>query len=456
MRVVICGGGQVGYHLAKYLSEDSNDVTVIDISPEVIRHLTETIDVRGVLGSASHPEVLEEAGAGEAEMIIAVTQQDEINMVACQVAYSLFKTPTKIARIRDQSYLNPQWASLFAQEHMPVDFIISPEMEVAKSIERTLRIPGAFEAFSLAGGAAKAVGIRAKEGMPILRTPLKHLKTLFPELEISIVGLIRSDELLFPDGDTLILPGDIVYFIVPTSDIPLALKAFSFSEQPVQRVLILGSGGIGLRLADLLASTKNEVDVLIIEKDRNRANFVAREAANAIVLHGDALDSDILNEAGADRVDTVISITNDDKVNVLSALLAKSLGAKRAISLVTEMAYASLMFPLGIDALVSPQAITVASILQYVRRGRVKMVYAIQDGKGEIFDMEVVATSVLIGRELKEAKLPKSAFVAALVRHDKVILMPKESLVIDVGDRFLMMVAPESIKSIEKTFSARV
>jgi trk system potassium uptake protein TrkA len=456
VKIVICGGGQVGYHLAKYLSEDANDVTLIDISPEVIRHVTETLDVQGILGSAAHPEILSMAGAEGAEMLIAVTQQDEINMVACQVAHTLFRTPTKIARIRDQNYLNPQWASLFAQEHMPVDFIISPEMEVAKSIERTLRIPGAFEAFNLAGGIAKAIGVRMKEGMPILRTPLKHLRTLFPELELVIIGIVRDDALILPTGESVILPGDIIYLIVPTADVHRSLQAFNFADQATQRVLILGSGGIGLRLAELLATSFNDVNVLIIEKDRDRANFVAKEASKAIVLHGDALDVEVLTEAGVDRVDTVISITNDDKVNVLSALLAKSLGAKRAISLVTEMAYSSLMFPLGIDALVSPQAITVASILQYVRRGRVKMVYAIQEGKGEIVDMEVVANSVLVGRELKEANFPKTAFVAALVRSEEVILQPKETLAIEVGDRILMMVAPEAIKYIEKAFSTRI
>ncbi|MBN9565949.1 MAG: Trk system potassium transporter TrkA, partial [Alphaproteobacteria bacterium] len=310
MKVVICGAGQVGFHLARYLSADGNDVTVIDTSPDVIRQVTNTLDVQGILGSASHPETLAMAGAEEAEMLIAVTQQDEINIVACQLAYSLFNTPTKIARIRDQRFLNPRWSALFSEESIPVDFIISPELEVAKSIKRTLEVQGAFEVFDLANGLAKAIGIRAAPHMPILRTPLKHLKTLFPELDISVMGIIRDKDLILPSGEDIILPGDSVYILVDTKDLDHAMRAFSHEENTLNRIIVLGSGGIGLRLCEILTQEDTLTDIRIVEKNRERANFVAKEVSNVIVIHGDALEVDILREAGADQADAVVAITN--------------------------------------------------------------------------------------------------------------------------------------------------
>jgi trk system potassium uptake protein TrkA len=455
MKVVICGAGQVGFHLARYLSGDGNDITVIDTSQDVIQHVTNTLDVQGIHGSAAHPETLAMAGAQDAEMLIAVTQQDEINMVACQVAYSLFDTPTKIARIRDQRFLSPRWSTLFAEENIPVDFIISPELEVAKAMKRTLEVQGAFEVFDLANGLAKAIGIRAAPNMPILRTPLKHLKTLFPEVDMSVMAIIRDKDLILPAGEDIILPGDSVYILVDAQDIHHAMRAFSHEDNALSRIIVLGSGGIGLRLCEILTQGETIADIRIVEKNRERANFVAKEVSNAIVIHGDALDVDILREAGADRADAVVAITNDDKINVLSALLTKSLGTKRAVALVNEMTFSTLMYPIGMDAIISPRAITVSSILQYVRRGRIKMAYAIQEAKGEIIDIEVFSTSLLIGKELSNIGLPKAALVAAIARADQ-ILPPKPNMVIETGDRLLMMVAQDAIKKVEMIFSARI
>jgi trk system potassium uptake protein TrkA len=291
--------------------------------------------------------------------------------------------------------------------------------------------------------------------MPILRTPLKHLKTLFPEVDISVMGIIRDKDLILPSGEDIILPGDSVYILVDTQDIDHAMRAFSHEDNTFNRIIVLGSGGIGLRLCEILTQDDTLSDIRIVEKSRGRANFVAKEVSNAIVIHGDALEVDILREAGADQADAVVAITNDDKVNVLSALLTKSLGTKRAVALVNEMTFSTLMYPIGMDAIISPRAITVSSILQYVRRGRIKMAYAIQEAKGEIIDIEVFSTSLLIGKELSNIGLPKAALVAAIARADQ-IFSPKPSMVIESGDRLLMMVAQDAIKKVEMIFSARI
>ena len=453
MKVVICGAGQVGFYLARYLSADGHDVTVIDNAPDVVRHVMDSLDVQVIEGEASHPNVLNQADVGAADVLIAVTQRDEVNMMACQVAHSLFKTPTKIARIRAQSFLDPQWGAL-TDTHIPIDFIISPELEVALAIERTLTVPGAFEVFHLASGLVCAIGVRAREGMPILRTQIQHIRALYPGLEMSVCAFVREGDFFIPGDEDMILPGDIAYVVVPTRDIHKAMEAFDYREQKVQRVIVLGSGGVGLRLVHSLFNSQKAMEVFIIERDRQRANFVAQETQGAIVLNGDALDAEILKEAGVEQADAVIAITNDDKINILSALLAKNLGARQAICLVNKIVYSSLIFPLGIDALINPRAITASSILKCLRRGRMRKAHSIQDGKGEIMDIEVFGSSAVVGQELQNLNLPKTAMVAAFVRNNGV-MDPKARVVLETGDRLVLVSTSEATQKIEKIFSAR-
>ena len=455
MQVIICGAGQVGSNIARYLASENADITVIDQSPELVAKLSDSLDVKGIVGFASHPDVLERAGAPDADMIIAVTYADEVNMVACQICHSLFDVPTKIARIRHQSYLDPMWADLFSRDHLPIDVIISPEVEVARAISRRLEIPGAFDVIPLADGKISLIGVHCAEECPILETPLRQLTDLFPDLHIVIVGIWRNGTGLVPTGDNELLAGDDVYFVAETSHLNRAMTVFGHEEQEARRVIIVGGGNIGLNLAQRLENGSRRVMTKVIERDKKRAELVAQTLDRTVVLHGDALDSDILEQANVAESETVVAVSNDDETNILSSLLAKRHGSQRAVTLVNTTSYGPLIGTLGIDTVVSPRAITVSTILQHVRRGRIRSVHTISEGFGELIEAEALETSSLVGVPLREADLPDGVVLGAIVRDGKVVI-PRGDTVVRTGDLVVLFAATQAVKKVEKLFAVKL
>lgn len=455
MKVVVCGAGRVGSAIARYLAADKADVTVLDTAPDLIQRVRDTLDVRGFVGFASHPNVLDEAGLSDADMLIAVTLSDEVNMVACQIAHSLFDVPTKIARVRSQNYLNPKWRSLFSPDHLPIDHIISPEIEVARAVERRLTRGGVLEAYSFLDERAKLIGLTCGPETPIINTPLRQLAALFPDLNVVVVGLLRGERVIIPSSNDQLLAGDEVYFVVETDHEDRAMAAFGFAAAEARRVLILGAGNIGVTLA---SSVERQAGVMtrLIEADREKAQLAAQSLDHAVVLEGDALDPQILEEAGVDRVETVVAVTNDDRVNIIASLLAKRYGANRAVTLVNDPVYAPLIRSLGVDVVVSPRAITVSSILQHVRRGRIRAVYSLGEGFGEVIEADALETSELTGKPLARAALPDGVVVAAVMRGvDSRVEIPNADTIIDAGDRVVIFAASAAVAKVERILRVR-
>ena len=455
MKVVVCGAGQVGSNIARHLALENNDVTVVDRSPDLIRKIGDTLDVKGIVGHASLPDVLERAGLVDADLLIAVTYSDEVNMVACQVAHSLFAVPTKIARVRQQGYLTPLWFNLFSRDHLPIDFIISPEMEVAKAINRRLRVPGAFEMIPLVDDKVKLLGVRCADDCPLVNTPLRQLTQLFPDLNIVVIGMMRENKAIIPTSDDQMLPGDEVYFVVDSDQVNRAMTAFGHEETEARRVLIFGGGNIGLFLAQEIEREHEWVKTKIIESNRERAELIAGLLDKTMVLQGDVLDPDLLQEANVEATETVVALTNDDETNILASLLAKRHGSKRAITLINKSTYEPLINSLGIDAVVSPRNITVSTILQHVRRGRIHSVHTLREGFGELIEAEALETSEMVGKPLREVNLPSGVILGAIVR-DGVMICPTGSTVVQTKDRIVLFAAADSIRKVEQMFSVQL
>ncbi len=455
MKVIVCGAGQVGFNIARHLSRENNDVTLIDQSPELVRRISDNLDVKGVIGNASRPDVLERAGAKDADMIIAVTALDEANMVSCQVAHSLFDVPTKIARVRHRAYLEPMWANLFSRDHMPIDVIISPEIEVARAVQRRLQVPGAFEMIPLVDGRVKLLGVRCDDDCPLVNTPLRQISQLFPDLNITVIGILRDGVMITPTADDQLLTGDSVYFVVDSEQQDRAMAAYGHEEDEARRIVIFGGGNIGLFLAQDLEVMTPRLNIKIIENDPERALSIAGKLENTIVLQGDVLDSEIVMEANINHAETVIALTNVDETNILSSLLAKRFGAKRAITLINNTAYEPLIGSLGIDVVVDPRNITVSSIIQHMRRGRIHSVHTLGESYGELIEAEALETSPLVGVPLKDAKLPDGVLLGAIVRDNEVI-SPRGATVVQAGDRVVVFAASDVIRKVEKMFSVQL
>jgi trk system potassium uptake protein TrkA len=455
MKVIVCGAGQVGFNIAHYLASENNDVTIIDQRPELIRKVSDTLDVQVVLGFASHPAVLEQAGAGDADMIIAVTAADEVNMVACQVAHSLFNVPTKIARVRSQSYLAPLWANLFSREHLPIDVIISPEIEVARAITRRLQVPGAIDVIPLVGDKVRLIGVRCTGQCPLINTPLRQLTVLFPDLAIVIIGIVRDGKAIVPTSDDQMLEGDEVYFVVDTEHVDRALSAFGREDQEARRIVIFGGGNIGMFLAQQLEAARPGTSIKVIESNKERAEFVAKELGHTVVIHGDVLDPEILEEASVAAAEAVVAVTNDDETNILAGLLAKRSGCRRTMALINKTTYNALVAPLGIDVAINPRTITVSNILQHVRRGRIHAVHSLHEGFGELIEADALETSPLVGKPLRDVKLPSGVLLGAVV-HDGKVVSPRGSTVIHPGDRVILFATADAVKKVEKMFSVRL
>ncbi len=452
MKIIICGAGQVGFGIAERLSAEDNDVTVIDLSPRLVRSVSDTLDVQGVVGHGAHPDILAQAGASEADMIIAVTFADEVNMMACEVANAIFNIPTKIARVRAQSYLLPEYRHLFSRENTAIDVVISPEMAVGEMVIRRLALPGAFESFYFADDSIVAMGIDIEDDCPIINTPLKQLTELFPDLRAVVVAIMRDGELTVPRGEDQLLPGDSVHVIADQSQAIRTLGLFGHEEQQARSVLIGGGGNIGLYLARKLEEHDAGMHIRVIESNRTRAEEIAESLKRTVVLAGSSLDQDLLREAGVQRTDVFVALTNDDKVNVLSSLLAKQEGAERAMCLVSGLSLGPLISSLDIESFIDPRTVTVSSILQHVRRGRIRGVHPIHNGDGEIIEAEALETSPMIGKPLREVELPDGVRLGAIVRGENEVLIPSGDTIIKPHDHVIVCALRDRVPALQHLF----
>ena len=455
MKVIICGAGQVGWQIARHLSGERNDVTVVDSNADLVRRATDTLDVQGVAGFASYPDVLERAGARDADMIIAATHSDEVNMVTCQVAHSVFSVPRKIARLRAQSYLDAIYGDLFSTKNLPIDVVISPEREVAEAALQRLAAPAAFDTESFMGGKAQLLGIALDEECPVLNTPLRQLSDLFSTLRAIVVGIRREDRLFAPDPEDQLFAEDQIYVFSHTEDVNRTLEIFGKTNKKQERIVIVGGGNVGLAVAHALETRTDRVRVKIIELDRQCAERAADTLQRTIVLNGDGMDIDILMEANIDRADAVLVVTDDDKTNMLVAVRAKSAGCPMAIALVNDPTLVPLMGPLDIDAYINPRATTVSSSLRHVRHGKVRAIYSIGDAEAEVIEAQVLSTSPLAGRPIRDIEFPEGVLVGAVLRGEAV-LKPTGSLRITEGDVVALFAMAKDVPEVERLLQVSI
>ncbi|MBF9033624.1 Trk system potassium transporter TrkA [Rhodobacterales bacterium HKCCE2091] len=448
MKVIICGAGQVGWQIARHLSREGNDVTVVDNNATLVARATDTLDVQGITGHAAYPDVLDRAGARDADMIIAATFSDEVNMVTCQVAHSVFSVPRKIARLRAQAYLNPAYSDLYRREHLPVDIIISPEREVAEAALRRLGSPSTFETEYFLNGGVQLLGIQLDADCPVLETPLKQLTDLFSTLRALVVGVRREGTLFAPEPGDQLFADDQVYVFTHSDDAARTLEIFGKPLQTQERVVIVGGGNVGLAVARRLEKGARRVRTKVIEKSRARAEVAADALERTIVLHGDGLDADILREAGVGRADAILCVTDDDKTNLLASVRAKTEGAKLAIALVNDPTLTPMMAPLDIDAYVNPRATTVSSILRHIRHGRVQGVYSIGDAEAEVIEATVMSTSPIAGRAIRDLDLPEGVLIGAAQKGREVI-RPTGATRLDDGDHIVIFAMAADVPKVE-------
>jgi len=451
VKIVILGAGQVGRTAAYHLSrEEANEVTVVDQNEEALRDLQERLDIRTVAGNAAYPTVLEAAGAAEADIIVALTSSDEVNMMACEVAYTLFRTPTKIARIRSAEYTcRPE---LFSEEALSVDVFISPEQLVTEYIERLIRHPGALQVLDFAEGKLRLVGVRAKRGGPLVNRALRELREHLPKAEAKVVAIYRAGRGVRPEGDTVIEEGDEVFFLVARNDLRRVMSELRREDSPVRRIVLAGGGNIGFRVAKAL---EKENQVKLIERDARRARRVSELLENTIVLSGDAADEELLIEENIDSADVFVALTNSEEANILSAMLAKRLGAHKVLALINKPSYAELMESGSIDVAISPQTITIGSLLAHVRRGDVVRVHSLRRGAAEALEIVVHGSdrnSRVIGKPIGTIKLPEGASIGAVVRGDEVIMAQPEG-VIQADDHVILFLADRrQVEAVERLF----
>ena len=451
MNIVILGAGQVGSSLATSLATEDNDVVIIDNDPERLRHLREKLDIDTFQGNASHPDVLENANVMNADMLIAVTANDEVNMIACQVAYQLFRTPTKIARVRAISYLNHQ--ELFSKTVIPVDVLISPERLITDQVYRLIANPGALQVLSFAEGRVQLVALKAQYGGKLVGHQIRDFAEHMPDVRVRVVAIFRNNKAILPDGDTVIEADDEVFVIASTQHIRVVMSELSIAEKPYKRIMIAGGGNVGRTLASMIE--KERYQVKIIEKNTDVAGVLAEELDKTLVLEGDAADEHLLQEEDIGNMDVFCALTNDDEANILSAMLAKRLGARKVMALVNRPSYVDLVESGIIDMAISPQQITLSGLLAHVRHGDIVSVHALRKGAAEV--LEVVAhgdhkTSRVVGRTLKKLKLPPGSTVCAVVKGKDVVL-PSSKVVIEENDHVILFLSDKRyLPAIEKMF----
>ncbi len=451
MKIIICGAGQVGYGIAEQLSVQKNDVTVIDNSQKLIDNMNKTLDVRTIVGNGSYPEILDEAGAGDADVIIAVTQYDEINMVICTISHLIFNIPTKIARIRSNNFLNPNYENLFTRENIPIDVIISPEKEIADSILKNITLPGAFEIIEFGEKRISFLGVNIDENCKVVDTPLRELTENYPDLICTIVGINRDDEIIIPTQKHSLKQNDKIYLVCNSDHISKILSALGHTEPEAHNIIIAGAGNVGTYLAKALESNVSNINIKLIELNQEVAEKAAKELKKSIVLNGNSIDKNLLEQAGIIKTDAFVAITNNDNINLISSVIAKEMGAKQALSLLQDNNYNDLQSRLNIDALINPRATTISSILRYLRKGRIRDAHSLYNGKVEVLEAEIVDASPLIGKQIKEADIPDDLRFGAILRKDDVI-RPDGETILEVNDRIVLFSLSESIHAVEQLF----
>ncbi len=458
MNIIICGAGRVGFTIAKQLSEQGHSITVIDQSSEDIQKIDDSLDVKAIVGKATYPTILEKANASEADMIIAVTRNDEINMVICQIAFSIFNIPKKIARIRSQDYLNPKFTTVYNKENLPIDVIISPELEIAKSIQRKLEAPGSLDSVPFADNRIRLLEILINENCNLINIKLNELTKKHPNLDANIIGIIRGVKFLIPKKNDDIQKNDKIYVIINSTQMSQTLEAFGHNEKISKKILIVGGGNIGFNLAKNLEESLDTPRVKIVEKNKDRSEFLANELNNTIVINGDALDDEVLIEANLEEAETVLALTNDDEDNLMVSVLVekfakddKKLDNKRTMALINKPNYSLLQSSLKIDDLIDPRMNTVSSILKHIHKGTIETAYTIMNGEYEVIEAEIIETSELINKELKNSNLPEEIRIGAVLREDKVII-PRSNFVFQKDDRVVFLAKKDSISVVENIF----
>ena len=455
-KIIICGAGRVGISITEHLSSEGFDITVIDSNSDAIQKVTDLYDVQGVLGLASHPNILVNAGIKDADMLIAVTQSDEINIAVCHVAKSIFATPTMIIRIRSKAYLDPQYIEYLLKD-INVDRIISPEDEVATAIVNQWKTPGAFDVAEFALSSVTMLGVSCKSDCPLLDTPLRNLIDLFPDLSVTVMAIIRGAKLIVPrGGDDIILSGDRVYLACPTAQINRTLIAFGHAETTAEKVTISGAGARGIRVAEEIHKLSPDTNLTMLELDKDKARYAAETLEYATIISGDSLDPEIIKEARLGQGETYIAATNNDEVNILSSLLAKRTGASHTVALINLPVFIPLFNSLDLEGVVSPPNLTSSSILQEVRSGQIEHVHSIIEEFGEVISFEALKSSSIIGKPLKDIKLPNDVSLGAVVKEDKSILAPRGFTVIEAGDIVVMFVPVKSMKKVEELLAVNL
>ena len=458
MNIIICGAGRVGFTIAKILSEQGHSITIIDQSSEDIQKIDDLLDVKSIVGKGTYPSILEKANASEADMIIAVTRNDEINMLICQIAFSIFNVQKKIARIRSQDYLNPKFTRVYNKENLPIDVIISPEIEIAKSIQRKLEAPGALDNVPFADNKIRLLEILINDKCPIINIKLNDLTKKFPKLDANIMGVVRDDKFIILKKTDKIIKGDKAYVVINASQMKETLVAFGHNEKISNKILIIGGGNIGFNLAKNLEESFDSARVKIIEKNKERAEFIASELNNTIVINGDALDEEVLMEANLEEVQTVLALTNDDEDNLMVSVLVEKftndksdINEKRTMALINKPNYALLQSSLKIDDFIDPRMNTVSSILKHVHKGTVENAYSILNGEYEVIEAEIIESSELVNKELKNTNLPDEIRIGAVLR-EKEVIIPRSNFVFKKEDIIVLLAKKDFLHVVENMF----
>jgi len=458
MNIIICGAGRVGFTIAKILSDQEHSITVIDQSSEDIQKIDDALDVKAVVGKATYPSILEKANASEADMIIAVTRNDEINMLICQIAFSIFNVPKKIARIRSQDYLNPKFTKVYNKENLPIDVIISPEIEIAKSLQRKLEAPGALDNVPFANNKIRLLEILINEDCPLVNIKLNELTKRFPKLDANIFGVIRNDRFVVIKKNDVMFKNDKAYVAINSSQMKDTLNAFGHNEKISNKILIIGGGNIGFNLARNLEESFDSARVKIIEKNKERAELIASQLNNTIVINGDALDEEVLLEANLDEIETVLALTNDDEDNLMVSVLVEKftkdkseLNNKRTMALINKPNYSLLQSSLKIDDFIDPRMNTVSSILKHIHKGTIANAYSLLNGEYEIIEAEIIETSELINKELKNSNLPDEIRVGAILRGE-VVIIPRSNFIFKKEDIVVLLAKKDFLHVVENMF----
>lgn len=456
MKIIVCGAGSVGIGIAKQLVNEDNNVTIIDQSEELINEVSSSLDVSAYVGFPSHPAVLENAGIADADMVIAVTGSDEVNMIICEVAHALFNVPVKLARIRHQNYLQPIWKDLYRHDHLPIDYIISPEKEVANAVINRLHVPGAMDCIPMLKDKMKAVEVRCNFGCPVSGVSIGNIRERFGDIKAEIVAINRKNGILTLDDNEKVTEGDEIFFIADNDSVPKVMEVFGHEEKEARRVVIIGGGNIGYFIAEALEKEEHKLNIKLIEVNKERADLIASGLEKTTVINGSALEQEVLDEVNISLAETVIVVTNDDEVNIISSLLSRRAGCSRVFTLLNKgRVYGPLISSLGIDVVIDPREMTVSGILQHIRRGKVSAAYSVYRGLAELIEADIITNSAVIGKTIGELQLPEGVSVSAILRGEET-LIPNGKTTIAEDDRVLVFSEVSQLKKVDKIFSARL